>query len=225
MYGVAIAGFRPGLIAGPLYMSEVDVIDELVLLTTDDERSRTTVERVTDISTTLNVKTKVVMLTDIFNFNEVQIKCAVLRAREGDPLWLNVSAGPGIAISAMVTAFKKSRLISYQEPEGMRPGRLFITSQSAWADFSSRQKDVLLLIKVVESFNSFKLIHSEFNRGLETKCSRPVSTATVSRLISLCLNMGILVTSGSGRGRKGKVYSLTSFGKDIASYSEFIDTH
>ena len=99
-YAVAISGFQPDLIIKP-FLRVLEPLDELVILTTKNQKSIETAHNVGSFLAFANVKCAIVELNDVFNFFEVLVTLERLLETKGKPLWLNVSAGPGIAISSL----------------------------------------------------------------------------------------------------------------------------
>ncbi len=99
-YAIAISGFQPDLIIKP-FLRMVEPLDELVLLITKNEKSMETAHNVGSFLAFANVECSYIELSDIFNFFEVLVTLENLLEAKGKPQWLNVSAGPGIAISSL----------------------------------------------------------------------------------------------------------------------------
>ncbi len=99
-YAIAISGFQPDLIIKP-FLRMLEPLDELVLLITKNQKSIETAHDVSSFLAFANVKCSIIELNDVFNFFEVLVTLESLLGTKGKPLWLNVSAGPGIAISSL----------------------------------------------------------------------------------------------------------------------------
>ena len=99
-YAIAISGFQPDLIIKP-FLRMLEPLDELVLLITKTQKSIETAHNVSSFLAFANVKCSIIELNDVFNFFEVLVTLESLLETRGKPLWLNVSAGPGIAISSL----------------------------------------------------------------------------------------------------------------------------
>ena len=99
-YAIAISGFQPDLIIKP-FLRMLEPLDELVLLITKNQKSIETAHNVSSFLAFANVKCSIIELNDVFNFFEVLVTLENIFETKGKPLWLNVSAGPGIAISSL----------------------------------------------------------------------------------------------------------------------------
>jgi DNA-binding transcriptional ArsR family regulator len=99
-YAVAISGFQSELIIKP-FLVMLEPLDELVLFTTKNTKSMETAKEVSTFLSFANVMCTIIQVNDIFNFFELLARLENLLETKGKPLWLNVSAGPGIAISAL----------------------------------------------------------------------------------------------------------------------------
>ncbi|HWQ96412.1 MAG TPA: DUF6293 family protein [Candidatus Methylomirabilis sp.] len=116
LYAIAVAGFNPELIIRPLYGSSRG-IKKVVLLHTIHEKSMETVSAVKQTAAALGIKTQEIIIKDVFDFFEIYTAIEMLISDNGNPLWINVTSGPGIAIAAMalISAEKGIPLVAYDK--------------------------------------------------------------------------------------------------------------
>lgn len=115
-YAVAVAGFNPELVIRPLY-GGIHGTKILVLLHTTHEKSLETVSAVSKTSAAIGIKTKEIIIKDVFDFFEIYATIEKLISGNGIPIWINVTSGPGIAIAAMalISAEKGIPLVAYDK--------------------------------------------------------------------------------------------------------------
>ena len=89
--------FQSELIIKP-FLRVRNPIDELILIVTNNSKSLETADAVKKLLAFNNVECTLLSVSDIFNFFEVLVNLEILLERKGRPKWINVSAGPGIAI-------------------------------------------------------------------------------------------------------------------------------
>ena len=99
-YSIAISGFQSELIIKP-FLRVRNPLDELVLIVTNNPKSLETADAVKRVLAFNNVECTLLPVSDIFNFFEVFVNLEILFEKKGKPKWINVSAGPGIAISSL----------------------------------------------------------------------------------------------------------------------------
>jgi hypothetical protein len=116
LYAIAVAGFNPELIIRPLYGSTRG-IKKVILLYTIHEKSIETVSAVKQTAAALGIKTQEIIIKDVFDFFEIYTAIEKLISDNGNPLWINVTSGPGIAIAAMalISAEKGIPLVAYDK--------------------------------------------------------------------------------------------------------------
>lgn len=116
LYAVAVAGFNPELIIRPLYGSTRG-IKKVILLHTIHEKSIETVSSVKQTAAALGIKTQEIIIKDVFDFFEIYTTIEKLISDNGNPLWINVTSGPGIAIAAMalISTEKGIPLVAYDK--------------------------------------------------------------------------------------------------------------
>jgi len=115
-YTIAIAGFNPELVIRPLY-GGFQGTKKLVLVHTLHEKSLETVSAVKLTSAAIGIKTQEIIIKDVFDFFEIYATIEKLISKNGDPIWINVTSGPGIAIAAMalISAEKGIPLVAYDK--------------------------------------------------------------------------------------------------------------
>lgn len=115
-YAIAIAGFNPELVIRPLY-GGFQGTKKLVLLHTVHEKSLETLSAVKQTSAAIGIKTQEIIIKDVFDFFEIYATIEKLISDNGDPIWINVTSGPGIAIAAMalISVEKSIPLVAYDK--------------------------------------------------------------------------------------------------------------
>lgn len=99
-YSLALCGFEPRNITSP-FASLVPTVESLFALLSSNPRSVDTYNRVKAVMDGLNIRTVKVPIDDVFNFFEVMVVLESIKKKHGNPKWINVTAGPGIAISGL----------------------------------------------------------------------------------------------------------------------------
>lgn len=99
-YSLALCGFKPENITSP-FASLIPPVESFFALVSSDPRSIDTYKRVKAVMEGLNITTFKVHIDNVFNFFEVMVSLEGIRKEHGKPRWINVTAGPGIAISSL----------------------------------------------------------------------------------------------------------------------------
>ena len=142
-YAIAISGFQPDLIIKP-FLRVLEPLDELVILITKNQKSVETAHNVGSFLAFANVKCSIVELNDVFNFFEVLVTLESLLETKGKPLWLNVSAGPGIAISSLTYfAIIHDIVVVYYNKENDKTTRVEIAKSKEL--FKNARRNLVLL--------------------------------------------------------------------------------
>ena len=148
-YAIAISGFQPDLIIKP-FLRVLEPLDELVILITKNQKSVETAHNVGSFLAFANVKCSIVELNDVFNFFEVLVTLESLLETKGKPLWLNVSAGPGIAISSLTYfAIIHDIVVVYYNKENDKTTRVEIAKSKEL--FKNARKNLILLKQLENS--------------------------------------------------------------------------
>ena len=148
-YAIAISGFQPDLIIKP-FLRMLEPLDELVLLITKTQKSIETAHNVSSFLAFANVKCSIIELNDVFNFFEVLVTLESLLETRGKPLWLNVSAGPGIAISSLTYfAIIHEIVVVYYNKENDKTTRVEIAKSKEL--FKNARKNLILLKQLENS--------------------------------------------------------------------------
>ncbi len=196
MYGLSIVGYKVELIVKPFAYSNVERVNEIVLLTDGNPLALRTAEEARNQLHNYNVTTSIVKTDEIFDFRKMFLLAKKISMEMGQPEWINVTAGPGIAIAVLVLAFPKSRLIYYSEGPPIRV--LSVDVHRLLRAFWNIEKSLPIFDFVrekgeVEFEEIVKAFHCE-------------SKATISRKLSSLKDAGLLESKGSGRGRQRKKY-------------------
>lgn len=225
MRGLAICGFKPQLIIGPIYSDKLVVTDELVLLYTDNKQSidvyNTVVSNLHDkINSIIGKK-----INDIFNFYELYFTVLnIIKDKNID--WINVTSGPGIALTAIslaISGSKKSNInrikyVYYHEPKNNMPGQTDIIDPINVNIFNlkNRKKSNTLFFNIFNELYNYSKVRDITIASMALKFKK--SQSTVSRAINLLIEMQFVKYSGSGHGNSKKVFELTPCGKNINEY-------
>lgn len=172
-YAVAISGFQAELIIKP-FLVMLEPIDEFVLFATQNPKS---IETANEVSTFLNfagVRCTTITVNDIFNFFELLALLESIYETKGKPLWLNVSAGPGIAISALTYfAILHETAVVFFNKENNKTSKVEISKSKDL--FRSARKNLQILRFLEKSPMTLDDLASKIN----------LSKSTVSRRVSV----------------------------------------
>ncbi len=200
LYAVAVAGFNPELIIKPLYGSTRG-IKKVVLLHTIHEKSIVTVSAVKQTAAALGIKTQEIIIKDVFDFFEIYTTIEKLISDNGNPLWINVTSGPGIAIAAMalISAEKGIPLVAYDK----ELDRTVIVETEELAQYYHIKKRYnKTLNKLFEKEEwSLEELADELNKSVSS-ISRQITQLKKAKLIN---NI-----KGSGGPNSPYIFSLTS---------------
>ena len=172
-YSIAISGFQSELIIKP-FLRVRNPLDELVLIVTNNPKSLETADAVKRVLAFNNVECTLLPVTDIFNFFEVFVNLEILFEKKGKPKWINVSAGPGIAISSL-TFFS----ITHNIPV------VFYNRENDKTSMVDISKSKDLFRNARKNLNILKLIEKNplFLEEISNKLG--LSKSTISRRVSL----------------------------------------
>ena len=172
-YSIAISGFQSELIIKP-FLRVRNPLDELVLIITNNPKSLETADAVKRVLAFNNVECTLLPVTDIFNFFEVFVNLEILFEKKGKPKWINVSAGPGIAISSL-TFFS----ITHNIPV------VFYNRENDKTSIVDISKSKDLFRNARKNLNILKLIEKNplFLEEISNKLG--LSKSTISRRVSL----------------------------------------
>ncbi|WP_393971568.1 DUF6293 family protein [Oxyplasma meridianum] len=146
-YAIAISGFHPELVIKP-FLRMTKTIDELVLLGTRNEKSMETTKKIGEFLAFANVRSRYIEIQDIFNFFEILANLENLIVNMGKPLWVNVSAGPGIAISALTFfAINHDVIVVFYNKENDKTTKVEISKAKDLFRNASKNYDLLKLIE------------------------------------------------------------------------------
>ena len=186
-YAIAIAGFQPELIIKP-FLKMLEPVDELMLLTTQNVKSKETARQVSSFLDFANVKTRHIEVEDIFNFFEVMVVLENLYKTRGNPLWINVSAGPGIAIASLTFfAINHNIMVVFYNKEIDRTSKVDISNSRNLFKRATRNNDLL------------KLIESGPQSLEELALKLSVSKSTASRRVKLLKAASLVETNIKNR--------------------------
>ncbi|MBE0524125.1 MAG: hypothetical protein IBX40_07325 [Methanosarcinales archaeon] len=199
-YAVAVAGFNPELIIKPLYGSTRG-IKKVVLLHTIHEKSIETVSAVKQTAAALGIKTQEIIIKDVFDFFEIYTTIEKLISDNGNPLWINVTSGPGIAIAAMalISAEKGIPLVAYDK-ELDRTVTINTKELAEYYHINKRYKKTLAKLLEKEEWTLEELA-GELNKSI----------SSISRQVNQLKNAKLIMNiKGSGGPNSPYEFSLTS---------------
>lgn len=193
-YAISIAGFSAKLITKPFLAPEKH-LDQIVLISTEDKRSSETVEKVREFMNNLDVKVVNRQVNDIYNFFEVSILLESITREFGIPQWLNVTSGPGIAISALTLYSINNNIpvVSYSD-SNQKAFRFNLSASKNMFGYLEKNKLFLLCLL------SGPLSLGEVTRRLN------VSKSTVSRKMRKFSELSFVKIE---KRRRGMIISLT----------------
>jgi len=208
MYGITIAGHRTDLIVKPFLYSNVKVVKTIVIISDENPEANRTATSASDVLREYGVETEIVKTDNIFNFQKIFFIAKRILREKGKPDWVNVTAGPGIAIAALVTVFPQSNLIYFKEGT-LSSEVISVEIENIIKGFGKIEKLIPLLEYIEnEGYVEFKRLSFQFE---------PISKATLSRMLSLLKDSGLIDSRGAGRGGQRKEYYISTLGKYILS--------
>lgn len=199
-YSLALCGFKPGIITSP-FASLIPPVESLFALVTSDPRSIDTYNSVKAVMEGLNIKTVKVHIDDVFNFFEVLVSLESIKKRYGKPRWINVTAGPGIAISSL-TLFSienKIPVVFYNEDNSVTRMVNLGGSKGMFKNVYDNKELLKLLWKGSKTID-------------ELSVRIGVSNSTISRRLRLLKSISII---NSENVKKKMHVSLTETGRKI----------
>ena len=201
-YSISLCGFNSKLIIAPL-ISVRTHLERVVLLTTSDARSLQTFDEVSKFTSYLHIQTEKIDIKNIYDFYEISVYLEILKRRYGKPQWLNVSAGPGIAISAF-TIFGIANgisVVSYNSDQD-NTSLIDVVRFKYFIDYIDKNRKILEVLK-----NGQKTLG-------EIAIQTELSKSTISRKIRLFSEMSVVKTK---KISQEIVVSLTAGGLEFVS--------
>jgi DNA-binding HxlR family transcriptional regulator len=208
MYGITIAGHRTNIIVKPFIYSNVKVVKTVVIITDRDPEAHKTSMSAADELKEYGVETEIILIDNIFNFQKMFYVAKKILRERGKPNWINVTAGPGIAIAALISVFSRSNLVYFKE--GIINSEVIsVETENIVKGFGKIEKMMPLLEYInKEGYVEFNTLSSAF---------KAISKATLSRMLTLLKDSGLIESKGAGRGGQRKQYYISSLGKNILS--------
>ena len=206
MYGITIAGHKVDLIVKPFIYSNVKVVETIVIFTDNDPEAKNVAISASKVLMEYGVNTEIVNMDNIFNFQRIFFIAKKILREKGKPEWINVSAGPGVAIAAMVLAFPRSNLVYFKR--GIPTGEVVSIDIERTVMGFKKIEELIPVLEYIknEKFVEFDELSSQFEY---------FSRASISRRISLLNSAGLVNSKGAGRGGERKKYYLSSLGEYI----------
>jgi len=207
-YGVSLAGFKAHLITQPL-IHHIPVIRTLLLFYTNHEKSRKTKEQVRSTLQSFGIELHEHRIKDIYNLFEVYFAMDHFSQSWGDPIWLNTTAGPGLAVSALSLFALKHNidLVAYDEVRD-RVGLISIEKLNNLQQCRSKHYPTLKAISRGICFAN------ELSEVLT------LSKSTVSRQFKIFKELGLIEITGAGNGYSPFNVKLTEWGEKFVEYSD-----
>jgi len=203
-YAIAISGFQTDLVINPILRIN-SRLDLLILLVTDNEKSIETSKNVRVMLEFANIECHNVKVNNIFNFFEVLVNLENLWKTMGSPLWVNVSAGPGIALASMTFfAITHDIPVMFHNKENNETSKVDIHKSKYF--FKNANKNLDLLILLAQSPRSLEEI------SLHLK----ISKSTASRKVKML--RGLYLVEISYASRRMKVF-LSDTGRKFSEYN------
>ncbi len=202
-YTIAISGFQTDLIISPI-MRIFSKMDLVVLLVTDNEKSIETANKVKTMLEFANIDCQRVKIQNVFNFFEVLVTLENIFKTNGKPLWVNVSAGPGIAIAAL-TFFAIAHdiaVISHNKEEN-ETSKVDIYKSKNFFKNASKNRNILDLL------SKSPLTLEEISDKLK------ISKSTASRRIKVMKELSLVKISSNSRSM---LVSLSETGSKFFKY-------
>ena len=186
-YAISISGFNHELVIRPFISIPVH-LDFFVMLTTDNEKSGHTCKKVKEFLSFAKVETVIRRIVNIYDFYEVYIALELIKMEYGLPDWINVSAGPGIAISALTFFALNNQIpvVSFSVDQ----------NKTSIVDVSNSKNMLKYLengINILEALSSGEKSLTELSKALQA------SKSTVSRNVSKLEKVSLVKTRISGR--------------------------
>ena len=207
-YGISLAGFKPALITRPL-VHQIPMVKTILLFFTDHEKSLATRDAVKASLPSFGITLHEHKIINIYDFFEVYFAVEYLTQIHGLPLWINTTAGPGLAVSALSTFALRHNvnLIAYDETKD-------------WARLISTEKLSLLQKCREKYFTTLRAIRMDTCTLKVLTEQLSISNATLSRQLKIFKELDLIEISGSGNGYFPYNVKLTEWGKKFSFYSD-----
>ena len=207
-YAISLVGFNPQLVI-KLLIPQMRSIKTLVLFYSAYPISTASMNSI--FMTLHDTGKKVVknQIKDVFNFFEIFLAAESICSKYGEPAWVNITASPGLEVSALTTfaTVHGIDLVSYDEGKD-EATVVHISELDELLNCHAKFKRLLEELK------------SNDNRSMEQICSHLlISKSTVSRQLKTLHKLNLISISGSGRGRSPFIISLTAWGRQFCQYS------
>jgi len=207
-YGISLAGFKPGLITMPL-VHQIPTVKTLLLFFTNNEKSIATRDSVKNSLPSFGITLREHKIINIYDFFEVYFAVEYFNQIYGLPLWINTTAGPGLAVSALSTFALRHNVDLIAFDEMNEKARLISTEKLSLLQ-KCRKKYLPTLHAIGEDTCTFKELTEQ----------RSISQATLSRQIKFFKELDLIEISGSGNGYSPYNVKLTEWGRKFIFYSE-----
>lgn len=199
-YAISISGFKHELITKPFLAIPIR-LDFFVMLATLHQKSMETTKKISEFLAFVNVKAITKRIDNIYNFYEIYIALEAIKKEHGLPAWINVTAGPGIAIASL-TFFainNKIPVVSYND-ESKATSMINIHNSKNIFIYMNRDIRILELLRVGQK--SLEELAHELR----------VSKSTISRKVSSLKTVSLVETR---REKRTMIVSLSSAGSQI----------
>lgn len=206
-YGISLAGFKPALITKPL-VHQIPTVKTILLFFTDHEKSLATRDAVKASLPSFGITLQEHKIINIYDFFEVYFAGEYFSRTQGSPIWINTTAGPGLAVSALSAFALKHNvdLIAYDEIN--ETARLISTEK-----LNNLQKCRKRYFSTLLAIGDDTCTSNELSDRLS------VSKATLSRQFKMFSELDLIEISGSGNGYSPFNIRLTEWGRKFLTYS------
>ncbi len=188
-YAISLLGYDKKIVLMPLMEYRLSLIDYYVLLTTEDEKSKSLIEEISSALLNFNITVKPVWITDIYDFYDIYVTIMSIVNKIGCmPSWINCSAGTGVGVSAMVVFALQNgiKLVSYSK---------------------GSNKTRIIKVEVMERFLKYANTESPIFKSIsdgnktiaEISSNLKIDKSTVSRKLKKLKNLNLINIKRDGK--------------------------
>ncbi|SMD30353.1 ArsR family transcriptional regulator [Picrophilus oshimae] len=188
-YAISLLGFDKKIVLMPLMEYRLSLIDYYVLLTTEDEKSRSLIDEISSSLLSFNINVMPAWINDIYDFYDIYVTIMSVVNKIGYmPSWINCSAGTGVGVSAMVVFAIQNgiKLVSYSK--GSNKTRIIkVEVIDKFLKYASNEKSIFHSME-----NGNKTIN-DISRDLN------MDKSTVSRKLKRLKNLNLIDVKRDGK--------------------------
>jgi len=188
---------------------QIPTVKTLLLFYTEHDKSIMTRNSVKSSLPSFGINLKEHKINNIFDFFEVYFAVEYFAQIQGLPLWINTSAGPGLAVSALSTFALRYNvnLIAYDEANDR--ARLISTEKLRYLQ-KCRTKYISTMEAIGKDTCTVNMLAEQLL----------LSKATLSRQLKIFKELDLVEINGSGNGHSPYNVRLTEWGKKFLFYSD-----